>query len=92
MRLAPVIAVLAATGFLAACNSEETCTKELADKKVAELQTKMTELTASDPAKVAAVAPKIQEIMTKAAAAASSPDDVAGACKAIDEIMAELAK
>jgi ABC-type Fe3+-hydroxamate transport system substrate-binding protein len=92
MRISSAILALAAAGFLTACNSEEECTEELATKKLTELQTKMTELAASDPAKMAALGPKVTEIMTKAAGEASSPDDVSGACKAIDDIMVELNK
>lgn len=89
MRFASTILALAATGFLAACNSEEACTNELAQKKAADLATKMQEVAATDPAKLAELAPKVQELAAKASA---QGDDLQAACKALDEMMAELSK
>ncbi|MCU0826072.1 MAG: hypothetical protein MUE52_01375 [Tabrizicola sp.] len=89
MRFSTAILAIAATGFLAACNSEETCTNELAQKKATDLATKMQEVAAADPAKLAELAPKVQELATKASA---QGDDLQAACKAIDEMMAELSK
>ncbi len=88
MRFASTILALAATGFLAACG-EEDCTQEVATKKATELTTKIQELAAADPTKVAALAPKLQELATKAAAGG---DDLAATCKAMDDMMAELSK
>ena len=88
MRFASTILALAATGFLAACN-EETCTQEIATKKATDLTTKIQEVAATDPAKLAELAPKVQELATKAAAGG---DDLAATCKALDEMMAELSK
>jgi hypothetical protein len=88
MRFAPAILSIAATSFLAACNSEEDCTQELISKKTTELQAKVLELTAADPEKLAAVGPKMQEYLSNPAVAGTG--DISGACKAIDEIMAEL--
>ncbi len=88
MRFASTILALVATGFLAACD-EETCTQEVATKKATDLTTKIQELAASDPAKVAELAPRLQELATKAAAGG---DDLAATCKALDEMMAELSK
>jgi outer membrane murein-binding lipoprotein Lpp len=89
MRLASTVLALAATGFLAACNSDEACTEEVATRKANELTTKIQELAASDPAKLAELAPKVQELATKAAAGV---DDLDATCKALDEMMAELSK
>lgn len=89
MRILPAFLALAATGFLAACNSEEACTQEVATRKATELTTKIQELAASDPAKLAEMAPKVQELATKAAAGG---DDLSATCKALDEMMAELSK
>jgi outer membrane murein-binding lipoprotein Lpp len=88
LRILPIVAVLSAAVFLSACDEEVACTQADADAKVAELTTKITELASTDPAKLAELAPKVQEIATKAAAGG---DDLAGACKALDEMMAELA-
>jgi predicted small secreted protein len=89
MRIAPALLALAATGFLAACNSEEVCTAELAQKKAADLTAKLTEVATSDPAKLAEMGPKVQEMAAKAA---GTGDDLQAACKAMDEMMAELSK
>jgi hypothetical protein len=89
MRFAPAFLALAATGFLAACNSEEACTEELVKTKSAELTAKMTEVATTKPEKMAELAPKMQEIAEKAAAGG---EDMQAACKAIDEMMVELSK
>lgn len=89
MRIATTLLALSAAGFLAACNSEETCTNELAQKKATDLAAKMQEMAASDPAKLAELAPKVQELAAKASA---QGDDLQAACKAMDEMMAELSK
>jgi outer membrane murein-binding lipoprotein Lpp len=89
MRFATTILALAATGFLAACNDEAACTQEVATQKATDLTTKIQELAAADPAKLAEMAPKVQELATKAAAGG---DDLAATCKALDEMMAELSK
>ena len=88
MRFASTILALAATGFLAACN-EETCTQEIATKKATDLTAKIQEAAAADPAKLAELAPKVQDLATKAAAGG---DDLSATCKALDEMMAELSK
>ena len=88
MRFASTILALAATGFLAACD-EETCTQEIATKKATDLTTKIQEMATSDPAKVAELAPRLQELATKASAGG---DDLSATCKALDEMMAELSK
>jgi hypothetical protein len=87
MRFASTILALAAAGFLSACNSEEECTEELATKKMTELQTKLTELATSDPAKADAAATKMQELATQAAADGTDPS---AACKMVDDLMAEI--
>lgn len=89
MRIALNIAAITAIGLLAACNSEPSCTPEEAQKKVTELGAKVTEIGTTDPAKLAELTPKLQELSTKAAA---TGDDLDAACKAIDEMMAELSK
>lgn len=89
MRIAPAFLALAATGFLAACNTEEACTQETATKKAADLTTKIQEIAASDPARLAELGPKVQDLATKAAAGG---DDLQATCTALDEMMAELSK
>lgn len=88
MRIASTILALAATGFLAACN-EETCTQEIATQKATDLTAKIQEVAATDPARLAELAPKVQDLATRAAAGG---DDLQATCKALDEMMAELSK
>jgi hypothetical protein len=89
MRIAPAILALIATGLLAACDPEETCTTELAQKKATDLTAKLTEVATANPAKLAELGPKIQELAAKANA---EGDDLQAACKAMDDMMAELSK
>jgi hypothetical protein len=89
MRISQVVLAFAATGFLAACNSEETCTEDLVKTKTEELTAKMTEVATANPEKMVTLAPKMQEI---AEAAAAGGEDLQAACKAIDDMMAELNK
>lgn len=91
MRILPVLAVVSAVAFLSACKEEAACTQAEAEQKATELTTKITELASSDPAKLAELAPKVQELATKAAADGSA-EDLNATCKALDEIMAELSK
>jgi hypothetical protein len=88
MRIGLALIAFTAVGFLAACNEETACTAEEAQKKVADLGTKVTEVGTADPAKLAELTPKLQELTTQAAAAGG---DLAATCKAIDEMMASLA-
>jgi hypothetical protein len=89
MRILPLVAALSAAAFLAACNQEAACTQEEATKKATDLTTKITEIGAADPAKLAELMPKLQEFSTQAA---KGGDDLSGACKAMDEMLAELSK
>ncbi|MBK6466465.1 MAG: hypothetical protein IPL38_00055 [Rhodobacter sp.] len=89
MRVTTIVATLAAAIFLSACDDKASCTQEEAQKKATDLTTKITEMAATAPEKVAAVAPKLQEIATKVAAGG---DDLTEVCKALDDMAAELAK
>lgn len=89
MRVFPFLAAALSVAFLSACNEDKPCTAEEMQQKSAELTTKISDLATKDPAKMAELAPKVQEIATKAAAGG---DDLAAACKAMDEMMAELSK
>ena len=89
MRILPGLLALGAIGLLAACNSEEACTQELATRKAADLTSRIQDLAASDPTRVASLAPKLQEL---AASAAAGGDDLSATCKALDEMIAELSK
>ena len=89
MRILSTVIVLAVAGVLSACTSEETCTNELAQKKATDLATKMQDLATSDPMKLAELAPKVQDLAAKASA---QGDDLQAACKAMDEMLAELSK
>jgi hypothetical protein len=87
MRIAPTVLAFAAAGVLSACNSEDTCTNEMAQQKAADLAAKMQEVAAADPARLAELAPRVQEL---AAQASASGDDLQAACEAMDEMLAEL--
>ncbi|AWD23085.1 hypothetical protein [Pseudogemmobacter blasticus] len=89
MRILPLLAALTAAAFLSACDDKESCTQEVAQKKAADLSAKITEVGTQDPTKLAALAPKMQELVTKVQAGG---DDLSGTCKAIDDMMAELTK
>jgi hypothetical protein len=89
MRILPLLAALATAATLGACTDEASCTPEEAQKKSADLAAKVTEIGTADPAKLAELTPKLQELTAKAA---GTGDDLAAACKAMDEMMAELAK
>ena len=66
-----------------------TCTPELAQAKATDLTNKIAEMATTAPEKVAAIAPKLQEIASQMAAGG---DDLEAACKALDEMSAELDK
>ncbi len=91
MRILPVLAVVSAVSFLSACKDEPACTQADAEKKATELTTKITELASTDPATLAEMLPKVQELAAKASANGSA-EDLNATCKALDEIMAELSK
>jgi hypothetical protein len=90
MKLTPVLGAVMALGLLAACDDKPECTQETIAAKSTELTTKIQEMAATDPAKVAALLPKLQEIATQAAA--GGEEDLEASCAALDGLMAELAK
>ena len=87
MRIAPLFAALTAVALLTACDDKPSCTQADVEKKMTELMTKIQEVGATNPEKLAALAPKAQEL---AAQAQAGGDDLSKACTAIDEMMAEL--
>lgn len=89
MRILSLSAVLAAAVTLSACSEEAACTQDEATKKATDLSAKITEVGTADPAKLAELAPKLQELSTMAAKGGT---DLAAACKAMDEMMATLTK
>lgn len=85
-----VALALTALIALSACKEDKpACTEDLAKVKLGELTTKMQEVATKDPAKLAALAPKLQDIQAKLTAAGNEPQ---AACDALDEIMTELSK
>jgi hypothetical protein len=91
MKLIPIIGAVMALGLLAACNEDVAeCTQETLTQKGEEFTAKVTEMATTDPEKVAALMPKLQEVLTEASAAGE--EDLAASCAAMDELMAELAK
>ncbi len=89
MRISSALMALAATAFLSACNSEEVCTEEQLKQKFIELNAKMGDIAATDPARLAEIASKMEEFVTKAQA---QGDDLQATCKAMDEMIVELNK
>ena len=89
MKPTYILAAVLAFGVLAGCDEKPACTQETITQKAAELTTKIQEMAATSPEKVAALLPRLQEIATKAAAGG---DDLAASCTALDELAAELAK
>lgn len=80
-------ALLGAAGLALAACGEEDCTVEMVAAKQTEISTKITALATKDPAKVAELTPKAQELATKATAA---DGNLAEVCKAYDEFLAAI--
>lgn len=82
------LAALAALTLLGACKEEEAkCTPEQAQAKMTAFAEEMQKVAASNPAKLAELAPKATEIQQQLAA---NPEDTAAACKALDDLTAML--
>jgi hypothetical protein len=88
MRLFILSLTLAATGLLSACDDDATCTQEQATAKATEVMTSLQTLATSDPEKLAALTPRLTEIQGTLTAEGA---DLAAACKALDDIAAEIA-
>ena len=84
-----VLGVLVGVGViaLAACSKEEACTTETLSKKGEELTTLAQEALTKDPMRAAEIGTKVAEIVQK-----YQGDIGAEACKAYDEMIAELKK
>ncbi|MCG7503539.1 hypothetical protein [Mesorhizobium retamae] len=84
-----VLAVVGVAALgLSACSKAPECTAEVIGKKTQELTTAVQEAVTKNPAKATEWAAKVQEIATKY----SSSSNQADACKAYDEIIAEVKK
>jgi hypothetical protein len=90
MKLTSVLGAVMALSLLAACDDKPECTQETLTQKGQEFTAKITELSTTAPEKVAALMPKMQEVMT--AAAAAGDGDLSASCAAMDALMVELAK
>lgn len=88
MRIGPTILAMTAAGFLAACNQDTACTPEEAQAKLADLNARVTEVGTADPARLAELTPRLQDL---AAQASATDGDMTATCSAIDGMMAELA-
>jgi len=86
MRISVLVVAIAAFAMLAACEKEK-CTSDVAERKLAELMTKVRDIGGKFPGKLLDLAPKLADIQAKAAA---ETDDMQAVCTAIDQIMAEL--
>lgn len=85
MRTIAALSILATVLSLSACKEEKAaCTPDEAQKKVAEMMTKMQVLATAHPEKMAAVGQKAQELQAQLSGAANDP---AKACEAVDELM-----
>lgn len=89
MRSSSTILALAAAVLMAGCTSEEACNEEILQKKTEELMGKMMEVAFTQPEKIEALQPKMQDIGQRAQ---GTGNDLRAACKAVDEMLAELAK
>jgi hypothetical protein len=89
MHMPSALLTLAAIGALAACTGEEVCTSELARQKAADLAARMQVVAAADPGRLVDLAPRVQELAAKASA---QGDDLQAACRAMDELLAELSR
>lgn len=78
---------MAALG-LSACSKAPECNQEAITKKTQELTTAVQEAVTKNPAKATEWAAKVQEIATKYSGSTNQAD----ACKAYDEIIAEVKK
>ena len=82
------LAALALVALLGACKEEEAkCTPEQAQAKMTTFAEEMQKVAATNPAKLAELAPKATEIQQQLAA---NPEDTAAACKALDDLTAML--
>lgn len=88
MRKFSLIVVGLAALAGSACSKAPECTTEVIGKKTRELTAAVQEAVAKNPVKAAEWTAKIQEIATKYAGSS----DQADACKAYDEIIAEVKK
>lgn len=91
MRIAPILAAISAAVFLVACDSKPSCTQEEAQTKMNALMTKIQEVGAVNPEKLTSLAAKAQELALEAQKTGDAKD-MGPACKAMDEMMAELDK
>lgn len=89
MRFSHAILALTAAALLAGCTNEEPCSEEILQKKTEELMGKMMEVAFTQPEKIEALQSKMQDIGQRAQ---GTGNDLQAACKAVDEMLAELAK
>ncbi len=87
MRIIALTVSVAALALLGACDEKKACTPEDAQAKLAEMTTLTQEIATSNPAKLTELLPRMQEIQGELTAAG---DDPAAACKALDDLIAEL--
>lgn len=90
MSIFKLIAAGSVAVLLTACDKKPECTEETATAKMNEIMASVQALATTNPEKLAAIAPKLQEI--QAELTASGTEDPAAACAALDAIAAELAQ
>lgn len=80
--------VTAALAAMTTPTFADECTNETLQAKAMEVSTKMQEMAATDPAKIAALTPKLQEAATRF----QDGSNLEEACAYYDEILAEMAE
>lgn len=80
-------ALLILLALLAACTEDTACTPETARAKAARLNAAIAEIGVKDPARLAELGPKVQELAAKAQ---GGGDSLTAACAAMDAMLAEL--
>lgn len=87
MKKFVVAAAFIATLSPVAAFAGEECTAETMQAKAMEVSTKLQEMAATDPQKVAEITPKIQEAATRF----QDGSNLEEACAFYDELLAEMA-
>jgi len=82
----PALLILCAA-LLSACTEDTACTPDSARAKAARLNAAITQIGVKDPARLAELGPKVQEL---AASAQAGGDSLTAACASMDAMLAEL--
>ncbi len=86
-----ILTIAVTLGLLAACTEDKACAPDLYAKKHADLEARLAAFSTQDPARRDAVIDGLHAVLD-AHEAAGAEGDLSATCKAIDDLMAELAK